>query len=140
MQELTNGRDCVSREVATIGVNLHFWLTIINRVNPVKHLFLSLSAGTVMCARAFAVDLGGTSYETAGAEFDIDPVLLYSVALVESAAATEDGSETISPYPWTLRSDKPFYGNTRKEAVAELARTPKRGPRVDVGLTQLNVR
>lgn len=105
-----------------------------------KHLILSLSAGIVISARAFAFDLTGTIYETAGAEFDIDPVLLYSVALVESAADTEDGSDTISPYPWTLRSDKPFYGKTRKEAEAELARILKRGSSVDVGLMQVNTR
>ena len=109
-------------------------------MDSVRPSILALVTGTVMCARAIAFDLSGTIYETAGVEFDIDPVLLYSVALVESATDAEDGSATISPYPWTLRSNRPFYAKTRKEAEEELARILKRGSSVDVGLMQVNTK
>ena len=91
---------------------------------------------SVSCVHA--LDLSGTVYEIAGREYDIDPSLLFSISRVESATETGDG--TISPYPWTLRSDKPFYGRTKKEAEKELARLLARGISVDIGLMQVNSR
>lgn len=98
-----------------------------------------LIAGLSSCVGvAHAIDLTGTVYDAAGKETNIDPKLLFAISLVESA--TEAGNNKISPYPWTLRSDKPFYGRTRKDAEKELARLLAQGVAVDVGLMQINTR
>ena len=111
-------------------------------MKKLKNISIALALGTALFTQAAAstFDLAGTIYEKAGREFDVDPTLLYSVALIESAVASEDGSETVSPYPWTLRTDRPFYGKTRREAEEELLRVLKHTKSVDVGLMQINAR
>ena len=84
--------------------------------------------------------LEGTVFEIAGKEYDVDPALLYSVALVESAIDASDGDGFINPFPWTLRSDKPFYAKNRAEAEEELLRLLKTRKSVDVGLMQINTK
>lgn len=112
---------------------------------------LSLTVGTVMslavisCAHSTASAAGstafeihGTVFEKAGIEYNVDPVLLYSVALVESAVDGRQGF--IKPSPWTLRTSVPYYGKSREEAEKELLRLLKKSRSVDVGMMQINTR
>lgn len=86
-----------------------------------------------------AFTLKDTVFEKAGMEFHVDPVLLYSIALVESAIDSPKKG-FIQPSPWTLRTSKPFYASSRKEAEVELDRLLRRNQSVDVGLMQINTK
>lgn len=88
---------------------------------------------------ANAFDVRGTEFEVAAASYDLDPLLLYSVALAESASGR--GDNTISPWPWTLRTmDEAFYAMSREQAVTRLKQLltfKKRS--VDIGFMQVNL-
>ncbi|MGI9302991.1 MAG: lytic transglycosylase domain-containing protein [Gammaproteobacteria bacterium] len=81
-----------------------------------------------------------TIWERVGRAHDIDPLLLYAVALQESRAMFADGAAR--PWPWTLRS--PLIGGqhyaSREVAAAQLAMLAPNGRRVnvDIGLMQVN--
>ena len=86
--------------------------------------------------------LKDTVFERVGSEKNLDPVLLYALACIESAVASE-AKGFVRPYPWTLRtSSGPFYGKTKAEAVAELTRLLTRYKKrsVDIGMMQINSR
>ena len=50
-----------------------------------KSLLISALSGLVLLSNANALDLSGTVFEQVGQEKNIDPHLLYAVALAESA-------------------------------------------------------
>ncbi|MDY6928066.1 MAG: lytic transglycosylase domain-containing protein [Pseudomonadota bacterium] len=88
-----------------------------------------------------AVELSGTVFEEAATQHGIDPLLLYSVALAESASGR--GDNNISPWAWTLRTvDGPFYALTKEQAVKQLeafiAENGVKGS-VDIGFMQVNL-
>ena len=89
---------------------------------------------------AQAVDLKGTVFEKAGRLYDVDPDLIYSISLVESAVTSETlGNDYIQPSPYALRTDKPYYPKTRKDAERQLKTLLKKNRSVDVGLCQINI-
>lgn len=80
--------------------------------------------GTVMMAAVSspvaAFSLSGTAWEAAAVEQGIDPYLLFSVALVESA---KHENRSARPWPWALNGPKGnFYGDDRSEAERHLRR------------------
>jgi hypothetical protein len=89
-------------------------------------------------AAAFSLD--GTGFDDAAELYQLDPVLLYSVALAESASGRGDGN--VAPWPWTLRTlTKPFYGLSKSDAITQLdGIIADRGPNVsvDIGFMQIN--
>ena len=91
-----------------------------------------------------AVDLSGTVFETVGSRYHIDPKLLYSISLVESAvkADTKSGKESmVQPSPWTLRTlRKPYYAQSREDAEKLLLKLLQVNKSVDIGLMQINSR
>ena len=101
-------------------------------------LLFSLLENYTFASQYFS--LQGTIFEQVGNECDVDPALLYSIALVESATHAPDKSGFIQPYPWTLRATTSFYGTTRDEAEKELKRLLKTHRSVDVGLMQINTK
>ena len=66
--------------------------------NKAKALVLSAA---LLSSTANAIDLSGTIFDKAAKAYNLDPLLVYSVALAESASGRGNGS--ISPWPWTLR-------------------------------------
>lgn len=87
-----------------------------------------------------ALDLKGTVFEKAGRLYDVDPDLIYSISLVESAVTSETlGNDFIQPSPYALRTDKPYYPKTRKDAERQLRALLKKNRSVDVGLCQINI-
>jgi hypothetical protein len=70
----------------------------------------------------------------------LDPYILYSVALVESAKG--NGIHQLTPWPWALnKSGKSFIPASRHAAKIILNQTIASGSRnIDVGLMQVNVR
>lgn len=86
----------------------------------------------------FALNLGGTVFDFAGKKYEIDPALIYSIAIVESAVVSEQGRDFVNPSPLALRTNKPYYPKTRTEAERLLKNLLKKNKSVDVGLCQVN--
>lgn len=106
---------------------------------------LTLAAVGLFASPSFAaVDLSGTVFETVGCRYHIDPKLLYSISLVESAvkADTKSGKEfMVQPSPWTLRTRrKPYYAQSREDAEKLLLKLLQVNKSVDIGLMQINSR
>lgn len=96
-------------------------------------MFLMLYANFSMAA----FDLKGSIFERIADEKNIDPILLYSVALVESARF--DGKKSVSPWVWTIRSKEgPFYATSKKEAENKLKELLKSDTNIDIGMMQIN--
>ena len=98
-------------------------------------------------AAASSSDLGftdrpeyGLVWNEIGRHYDIDPILLYSIALTESGIEIEHGR--ISPWPFTFRAhDARYYADDMDEAVETLKMfVEKYGDRVDVGMGQINLK
>jgi len=70
----------------------------------------------------------------------LDPYILYAVALVESAKGR--GENHISPWPWALnKAGKAIIPSTHQQARLILNKSLANGNRnIDVGLMQINVR
>lgn len=109
-----------------------------------KNMLAALGA-TVLLAGQPAVasnfDVRGTIFERAATRHGVDPVLLYSVALAESAYRR--GSNSISPWLWTLRSSEGArYLDSQELAEQELSDLiNRRGKKVsvDIGPMQVNL-
>lgn len=107
-----------------------------------RRIAMSLSMIALMFSHenAEAFSLKGTVFDQVGQEANIDPVLLYSIALCESGF-NPSSTKMVAPYPWVLRTpNKPIYAQTEKEARARLSTILKKSNAVDVGLMQINVR
>lgn len=99
---------------------------------------LSCALNTASAVGSTVSEIRGSVFEIAGNEYNVDPVLLYSVALVESAVDGKKGF--IKPSPWTLRTSVPYYGKSREETEKELLRLLKKRRSIDVGMMQINTR
>lgn len=100
-------------------------------------IFGSIALATSNETSAFS--LKDSVFEKAGMEYNVDPVLLYSIALVESAIdAPEKGF--LKPSPWTLRTNKPYYAKSKQEAEALLDRLIQTNKSIDVGMMQINLK
>ena len=106
-----------------------------------KSLLISALSGLVLLSNANALDLSGTVFEQVGQEKNIDPHLLYAVALAESAYSPVKNARGAAPYSWTLRlPNKPIYATSKMHAKEELFGILKYTSSVDVGLMQINWR
>ena len=82
--------------------------------------------------------LDGSLIETVGNKYNIDPLLLYSIAIAESATGVGNGN--IGPTPLVLRSkDGPVFFKDKKTAEIELTKILQTTNLVDVGLMQINL-
>lgn len=83
--------------------------------------------------------VANTVFERAGSASQVDPLLLFAVALAESAVGVDDAH--VSPHPWTLRApDFPVYAESYEDARARLSELIQTyGGRVDVGLMQVSI-
>lgn len=104
---------------------------------PVLSLFTLVSIGS----NANAFDVTGTAFEQAASKHGLDPILLYSVALAESASGR--GDNNVSPWPWTLRTlNEPFYALTKEQAsdhLQQLISNKGTEVSVDIGFMQVNL-
>ena len=83
--------------------------------------------------------LAGTVWEQAALAQGHDPLLLYAIALTESARARTSGG--IAPWPWTLNDrGKGLYFASHAEASAHLAGATATSTNIDVGIMQINLR
>ncbi|MBN2701114.1 MAG: lytic transglycosylase domain-containing protein [Methylothermaceae bacterium] len=82
----------------------------------------------------------GANLEAIARENKIEPVLLYAIALSESAKVQRG---RVSPWPWTIRSDEygPKLFDTRQEAEAHLRHLLAEGvENIDVGMMQISLK
>lgn len=91
-----------------------------------------------ICNPASALPLSGTSWSDAGRDYDIDPLLLYAVALQESH---RNYGDFVKPHPFTLSSPSRIR---RPETYSEAARilagmTAGELAKLDVGLMQIHL-
>ena len=103
-------------------------------------IILCLSS-LLYAAASPAINLRRTVWDRVAARYELDPYLLYSVALAESA--TPRGAATTSPWPWVIRSPGgSIYVNSRYEAERQLKREIARwdAAGIDVGLMQISSR
>ncbi|WP_347988599.1 transglycosylase SLT domain-containing protein [Methylomonas sp. AM2-LC] len=72
-------------------------------------------------------------------QHELDPYILYSVALIESA--NSGGTTKITPWPWAInKSGKSIQSDTRPQAHAILKKSIAEGNRhIDIGLMQINL-
>lgn len=99
-----------------------------------------LSTALMASAQAVAVDLSNTPYHVVGTEKGLDPLLLYSVSLAESAFGSSERGK-IGPHAWTIRGKKAHYAESKEKAEQTLKQYLDSGFQgVDVGLMQINVR
>lgn len=97
-------------------------------------LLLTMSISTT--AAAFP----GYQWESTAQKFGIDPILLYSVALAESA--TKRGLNMTSPWPYAIRNGShSTYAETKVEAEKQLQQALHQSSKhlLDIGLMQINL-
>jgi len=102
-------------------------------------LILIVTLSSMTNAHAFkSFTLDGTLFETVGNKYNIDPLLLYSIAIAESA--TGAGSGNIAPTALVLRSkDGPVFFTDKQSAEIALTTILQTTNLVDVGLMQINL-
>lgn len=90
-------------------------------------------------SQAPLVSLAATQWETVGAEYGIDPILLYAIALAESRTRWSDASMRPSPYVVVING-KPVWSATEEEARAVFTAALTRGDKIqDVGMMQIHL-
>lgn len=110
---------------------------LLKRALPAIAIAAAISSGMKQALANQSVEhsLFGEVAQEAG----VDPLLLYSVALTESAHKAQGG---VSPHPYALRvaSQPGVYPSSRKEAAERLDSLLDSYTSVDVGLMQVNLR
>lgn len=93
----------------------------------------------IWSSSSHAINLAGTSFDKAGQRYQLDPLLVYSVALAESASGRGNGQ--IGPWQWTLRGPNgPFYGQNQQDTHSKFLEFRRLyGKKFDVGIMQVNV-
>jgi len=93
----------------------------------------------ILSSYSYAIDFTNTPFERAGSKYGIDPALIYSIALVESARTKQ--KINVAPWPWTLRTLKygPVYSTNKTDSLNELKKIISlNGNNVDIGIMQVN--
>ena len=83
--------------------------------------------------------LENSIFEKVALEEGVDPLLLYSIALTESAMSAGKGN--IKPYPYVFRSNATGakYFDSRMDAERELRKLLAVTNNVDIGMMQINL-
>lgn len=94
-------------------------------------------------AMLWSPNIGATEsiWVKAASSHDLDPVVLYALALQESRRLRPDG--TVRPWPWTLHAKGygALYFDTYNEAADKLVEIIESGVKnVDIGMMQINWR
>lgn len=99
-------------------------------------IFSCLSSAEV--SEPGGLSLTGTMFDQVANSHQVDSLLLYSLAIVESATGAGNGN--IRPYPYVLRtSEGAFFYKTKTEAEQALSAILLRTKFVDVGMMQINL-
>lgn len=102
-----------------------------------------IAAASFFCAATAATSgtLDGTIFEQVGEEFQIDPLLLYSISLTESGYAPTKKQDARQPWPWAVgMASGAKFPASKEDAEKTLSNLKKRGYKnIDVGLMQVNI-
>lgn len=105
-------------------------------------ILFTLSPGAVISAdneRDTSTKLKQSVWNDIGKEYNVDPFMLYSIALAESRRTWKDGKAR--PWPWTINSIKhgPMFFDTEAAAVETLERIifQEKDKKVAIGLMQI---
>lgn len=100
-------------------------------------VLLLLGTNFVWTSKAQALDLRDTPWEQIARTRDIDPILIYAVALEESRRRV--GLNWVAPWPWVLGIDTgSLYAKSKLEALGVLYQAVHQGKCVDVGIMQIS--
>lgn len=88
---------------------------------------ISLASGMAFCNPFMAV----------AKEKNIDPHLLYSVAILESGRLSPS-DKLVRPYPLAIHSGGAFYPSTKAKAIKILKSSLAKTDNIDVGMAQIN--
>jgi hypothetical protein len=96
----------------------------------------SLHHSGVLASEPFSLE--GTIFQHVATLHELDSLLLYSIAIAESAIGAGNGN--IQPYPYVFRTKEgASYFKSRTEAQEALAVVLERTNKVDVGMMQINL-
>jgi len=98
-----------------------------------------VSFSLLTTSTSYGFSLENTPFQKAGQQWNLDPLLLYAVSLVESAM---NGREGVTPSPLALRTRYIPHFPTSLEEAKELLPDllTKHGNSIDIGLMQVNWR
>lgn len=102
---------------------------------PIAEILLGLSLTPT--SNAF---LENTVFERVANKYQLEPTLLYAVALAESGYASDLKSKQISPHPYAIRSDHALYPNSLDEAKIKLEEELLYSDNIDLGMMQINTK
>ena len=102
---------------------------------PIAEILLGLSLTPT--SHAF---LENTVFERVANKYQLEPTLLYAVALAESGYASDLKSKQISPHPYAIRSDHALYPNTLEDAKIKLEEELLYSDNLDLGMMQINTK
>ncbi len=93
-----------------------------------------------LCPQAAqGLDLRGTLWDQAASSHELDPLLLYAVALMESGRTVRDGA--MLPWPWALHINGRGAVFAPNRAAAGTVLQENAGTsNIDIGLLQINAR
>jgi len=96
-------------------------------------IVLVITTANVLANEAFT--LKNSIFETVAKNYNIDPTLLYAIAITESA--TGKGGGNIAPHPYVFRSlDGPKFFESKAELSTILLTTTN----IDIGMMQINLK
>lgn len=103
-----------------------------------KRLFCAV----VFCLSSSAYStsfLDNTVFYRAGMYYQIDPKLIYAVALAESSYLHGRKSDhLVAPHKFALRANKAYYPKTQEDAESTLKELLAKNDSVDIGIMQIN--
>jgi hypothetical protein len=109
-------------------------------LSKARTLSISLIA-LLASASASAIELERTVWAETAMAHDIDPMLLYAIALVESQQFRDTDETMIQPWPYAINDGgQSYYFKDRSTAVAYIEDQPERLDSMDLGLMQINWR
>lgn len=104
-------------------------------------IIISIISVLMTCSLSYAamVDLKNTSWEKHAKLCDIDPLLLYAIALKESSHQIESGS-FVAPNKYALNNPVlgSYYPKNKEEAVRKVNEFVRVSDLTDIGITQIN--
>lgn len=108
-------------------------------LNSVATSLVLLSSGA-NCEPSLEAALRGTSWDLAGRKHQVDPLLMYAVALQESRRIA--GKGMIAPHPFAMNSSRSgaLFPDSREKAAATLQEELKTANNVDVCPMQISLR
>jgi len=83
--------------------------------------------------------LKGSIFESVANQYELDAMLLYAIALTESATGVGEGN--ISPHPYVFRSSQGAkFFKSKSDAEVELSVLLKTKVNIDIGMMQINLK